>query len=119
MADASELRRLGDCEIHSISFTKDAVHLRLFDSFEVDYFTLVFRGLRYMIFETNHFQNVLESLTIFDNWQERKNEHASQWLDKVSPSLVESDLGNGKIAYFQPTAGGETLIVFEEVEYNG
>jgi hypothetical protein len=32
---------------------------------------------------------------------------------------VESDLGNGKIAYFQPTTGGETLIVFEELEYNG
>ena len=120
MTDAHQtIRNVNDCEIHSISFTENAVHLRLFDSSEVDYLTIVFRGLRHMIFETNHYQNVLSSLAIFDTWDDmKKDPAASQWLEKLSPSALGSGVGNAKIAYFQPTAGGETLIVFEELEFN-
>ncbi|HEY6258163.1 MAG TPA: hypothetical protein VIY51_20470 [Xanthobacteraceae bacterium] len=119
MTEAAQVKNVGDCEIHSISFTKDTVHLRLFDPFDFNYFTIVLHGLRYMLFETNHFQNVLSSIAIFDSWADlKKDPAAAQWLEKLSPSIPEADIIGAKIAYFQPTAGGETLIIFEHLEYD-
>jgi hypothetical protein len=94
------------------------VHFLVFDPFEFNYFTIVLHGLRYMLFETNHYQNVLGSFKVFDSWEDlQKDSAAASWLEQLRPCVPEADLADAKIAYFQPTTGGETLVVFKHLEY--
>ena len=52
-------RNFGDCEIHSISFMNGSTYLKFFDPVETTFFTLIFHSFGNLLFETNHFQNVI------------------------------------------------------------
>jgi hypothetical protein len=112
-------RDWGDCEIHSISFMNGSAYFKIFDSFETVFFTIVFHSVAYLLFETNHYQNVLASIKIFKTFEDMKKEpFAVEFLKKIEKadqSILETDKGL-KFAYMQPIAGGETIISFRSFE---
>lgn len=105
----------GDCEIRSISFMDRSAYLRFFDPVKTTYFTVVFRSFSNLLFETNHFQNVIDSVQVFDTIEDLKNDRtASAFLSKVDQATLETK--GLKFAYIKPIAGGETFISFTGLE---
>jgi hypothetical protein len=112
-------RNLGDCEIHSISFSKEAAHFRLFDPHDTTFFTIVFNGVKHLRFETNHTQNVIDSMKIFDGIEEAlKDAAVSRWLARFDSFGTNLPDKIAKVAHIRPIAGGETLVVFSHLEIN-
>jgi hypothetical protein len=108
-------RNFGDCEIHSISFMNRSVYLKFFDPVETTFFTLIFHSFGNLLFETNHFQNVIDSVYLYNSLDEAKSDPAAlAFLTKIDPATLDAD--GLKFAYIRPIAGGETFISFKSVE---
>jgi len=103
----------GDCEIRSISFSDDCATIRIFDPTESRFIEIEFQKLYFLRFETSHWQNVIDSIVLFDSILS---------LDK-SPvtgiflySLPDSMPDDARAAYVRPITGGECLILFQDLE---
>ena len=108
-------RNFGDCEIRSISFTERSVYLKFFDPIKTSFFTLIFHSFGNLLFETNHFQNVIDSVHLYNSLDEAKSDPAaSAFLAKIDPATLDAD--GLKFAYIQPIAGGETFISLKSLE---
>jgi hypothetical protein len=107
-------RNFGDCEIHAISFLNGSVHFNIFDPRETAFITLVFHSVDALLFATNHTQNVIETVRLFDNLDALKSApDAFGFFKKIGPSYSNSYLPL-KFAYIVPITGGETLISFTD-----
>jgi hypothetical protein len=107
-------RSFGDCEIHAISFLNGSVYFNIFDPYETAFITLVFHSVDTLLFATNHTQNVIETVRLFDDLDaSRSDPDAFGFFKKMEPS--HSGLGPPlKFAYIVPVTGGETLISFTD-----
>jgi hypothetical protein len=109
-------RKLGDCEIRSISFERESTDLKMFDPFYESLFTISFRGVGNLVFSTNHYQNVIGGIVFFKTYQEALNhERAGALLKTIEPfCLIEPDRKH--FAWIEPIAGGEAVISYESVQ---
>ena len=108
-------RNFGDCEIRAISFRNGSAYLKFFDSVETTFFTLIFHAFGNLLFETTHFQNVIDSVHLYNSLAEAKSDPAAlAFLTKMDPAALNAD--GLKFAYIQPIAGGETFISFKSLE---
>lgn len=108
-------RNFGDCEIHSISFMNRSAYFKFFDPIKTTFFTLIFHSFENLLFETNHFQNVIDSVHLYNSLDEAKNDPtALAFLTKIDPATLSAD--GLKFAYIHPIAGGETFISFKSLE---
>jgi hypothetical protein len=106
-------RNVGDCEIRSISFMDDSAYLKFFDPQEVSYFTIVFHKVIHLGFETNHTQNVIDSIVIFNSEPEIDRKLVPARFLEALPNNIPA---SAKLAYIRPIAGGEAFIIFETFE---
>ncbi|MGB7887460.1 MAG: hypothetical protein WBL55_13820 [Xanthobacteraceae bacterium] len=60
-------RSFGDCEIPAISFLNGSAYFNIFDPYETAFITLVFHSVGTLLFATNHTQNVIETVRLFDD----------------------------------------------------
>jgi hypothetical protein len=108
-------RNFGDCEIRTISFMNGSAYLKFFDPVETTFFTLIIHAFGNLLFETNHFQNVIDSVHLYNSLDEAKSDPAAlAFLTKIDPAMLDAD--GLKFAYIQPIAGGETFISFKSLE---
>jgi hypothetical protein len=109
-------RNVGDCEIREISFTHPDVSLRIFDPFNSSFLTLLFRSVGVMLFETNHVQNVIGSIFLFDSLDEAMTDPlTAPFLTKIAPVELEIEAAS-KFVHVRPITGGDTIISFKSFE---
>jgi hypothetical protein len=95
-----------------------SVYLKFFDPTTTTYFTTIFRSFGHLLFETDHFQNVIDSVWLFESFDELKNDsNVRAFLKKMDISTL--DTKGLKFAYIKPIAGGEALISFQDFELEG
>ncbi|MGB6752082.1 MAG: hypothetical protein WBE71_05720 [Xanthobacteraceae bacterium] len=105
----SELRRLRD------SRNLVPERIGLFHPYETAFITLVFHSVGTLLFATNHTQNVIETVRLFDDLDAlRSDPDAFGFFKKMEPSHSSSGPPR-KFAYITPITGGETLISFTDV----
>ncbi|MGB6965156.1 MAG: hypothetical protein WBD90_11880 [Xanthobacteraceae bacterium] len=108
-------RSFGDCEIPAISFLNGSAYFNIFDPYETAFITLVFHSVGTLLFATNHTQNVIETVRLFDDLDAlRSDPDAFGFFKKMEPSHLSSGPPR-KFAYITPITGGETLISFTDV----
>jgi hypothetical protein len=109
-------RNFGDGEIREISFLHPNVSLKIFNPTDSTFCTLLFRSVGVMLFETNHVQNVIDSIVLFDGLSTAMaDESAAAFLKKVTPTDLANAAGS-KFVHIRPITGGETIISFESFE---
>ena len=109
-------RNFGDCEIHAISFLNGSAYFNIFDPFEVAFFTLVFHSVDILVFATDHTQNVIDAIYLFEDFDALKRHPIAFDFFKKIESLNPNFDPTRKFAYIAPTTGGDTLISFSSVE---
>ena len=65
-------RNFGDCEIRTISFMNGSAYLKFLDPVEANFFTVIFHSFGNLLFETNHFQNVIDSVHLYNSLDKSK-----------------------------------------------
>ncbi|KQY62741.1 hypothetical protein ASD52_36425 [Ensifer sp. Root142] len=107
-----------DCEIRTLAFDYPNLTLKLFDSTEVDFYKLVFHNVEFFIFESDHLQNVISAMQVFDNLKDALLDSA--FANYARQRKLEEELskliGNHRICYIRPITGGDMVIVFAEWE---
>ncbi len=108
-------RSFGDCEIPAISFLNGSAYFNIFDPYETAFITLVFHSVGTLLFATNHTQNGIETVRLFDDLDAlRSDPDAFGFFKKMEPSHSSSGPPR-EFAYITPITGGETLISFTDV----
>ncbi|NTI46634.1 hypothetical protein [Rhizobium rhizogenes] len=108
-----------DCEIRTIGFDHPNLLLKLFDSTEVDFYALSFADVSFCLFESDHLQNVISELSIFDSLDKARNDPAFE--EFISAKNIAGELvriiGNYQVCYIRPITGGDMVIVFSECDF--
>lgn len=107
-----------DCEIRSISFDHPNVIVKLFDSFEVNYYTLKFSGAEFVLFESDHVQNVMSRIFSFQNVDEaiKQRDFLKFASDRGILEAIRNRFGNYKICYFYPVTSGDMVICYSQLD---
>ncbi|MGU3659063.1 hypothetical protein [Methylobacterium fujisawaense] len=103
----------GDSEIDLVSFAGDGVRLNFNDQDGKPMAVLDFQGVEYILIESNHMQNVISSISVFDSVDE---------LLRFSPAKIFCQSKNAELltnknlsaAYIRPISGFEAVILFTE-----
>jgi hypothetical protein len=116
--EAIEISQFPDCEIRTLAFDYPSLVLKLFDPTEMTYHTLAFRDVVFCVFESDHLQNVVSALQVFDSLTEALRDHAfSNYLQMRNiDENLRKNIGNNRICYIRPITGGDLIIIFREVE---
>lgn len=118
MESDQKIEGFEDCEIRTISFDMPNVTINLFDPEEVNYHRLDFKNVEFLIFETNHVQNVVSKIFLFNGLDEalRYPPLASFLQQRKLVDVIEEQIGNYKICYIEPVAGGDCVMIYLEME---
>lgn len=107
----------GDCELTAVAFDHPDIVVKLFDPSNGAVYSATFSAVSYVLMETNHMQNVVSYIHVFDNVGDalRAPDFAA-WLEQRDLlSTIGQIAGNHRLCYVQPIAGADMLIVFEGV----
>ncbi|MGA1805253.1 hypothetical protein [Rhizobium sp. HT1-10] len=108
-----------DFEIRTIGFDHPDLLLKLFDSTEVNFYALTFLDVAFCIFETDHLQNVISELSVFENISLARNDLAFEKFVR-SRSLtddLERIVGNYQVCYIRPITGGDMIVIFSDCNF--
>ncbi|CUX54493.1 hypothetical protein AGR7C_Lc20134 [Agrobacterium deltaense Zutra 3/1] len=107
-------QRFEDCEIRSISFDHPNVVIKIFDPFEMDYYTITYTNVAFMIMETDHIQNVVGEIFDFQNFDEaiRQSSFKNYCILRDLSDLLRENYGNYRIGYYNPIAGGDIVLAY-------
>ena len=109
-------RNFGDCEIQAITFLNGSAYLKIFDPHETAFFTLVFHSVGILLFATNHTQNVIDTVRLFDNLDALRSDPDAFGFFQRMDHPHSRENSSMRFAYIVPVAGGETLISFTDFE---
>ena len=110
----------GDCEITAVGFEHPNVIVKIYDRNEADFYATIFSGVEYVLLESNHVQNVVSFLHVFESARDGlENEEFADWLrERGLSGEIERLTGNHRICFLSPIAGAQVLIIYEEVSLN-
>lgn len=116
--DATQIPQFPDCEIRTFAFDYPSLILKLFDPTEMTYHSLAFRDVVFCIFESDHLQNVVSALEVFDNLPDALQDHAFSNYVRQREILedLQKNIGNHRICYIRPITGGDLVKIFGELE---
>ena len=106
-----------DCEIRSISFDHPNVVIKLFDSSEIDYYTITFYEVDFFIFESDHIQNVIGRIYNFNNIDDAfmQVDFRNFCEQRNISGLIREKYGNRQVCYFYPITAGDAVVIYTKL----
>jgi len=109
---------IGDCEIQKLEFGFEKLTISIFDREKSINYKINLSSVTYVVFESNHLQNVIETIHMFENFEEALKFNSfllfSSRFD-ISNQIIEEDRFL-EIIYICPITGGEIVAFFSGLE---
>jgi hypothetical protein len=108
----------GDCEVDLISFSGNNMRLNVVDDYYNRSIVVEFMDTSYFAAETNCMQNVIAKISIFTELNDLHKDNLARRFVENRKIEIEKEKPSAFIAYVQPIAGFEAIILFNDLDYN-